>query len=570
MNLFYKFAVTAVCVAGITSFEATASDNQAFASETALNSGLEVKNTKPCRIAPPGEDDQYITEQPEGKETVLSKKGTGYGSVYTGMIVIMPYTQQLDGCVSKLVVNGEKAYLYAPWSCRPTEGWMEGDVTDNVITFQLPQLIKKSESVFGNPILEYAVKLEEGTDEATGQATYVISEDQSFKLHIGEDGTVSSVEDGKMIGSASYTEGWFGGEGEWSWTGAGDIVTSWNKVDEQPEVAPNTLKFEDYYYINGNGHTANIYLFPLAFDGDKVWLKNAAQATSLYDNCWVGDYNAADGTVTFNSGQFLGVDWDTQNLIYAFGATWEDGVQPGEGGEGVPVVIYSYADKVVFTFDKENKTLSTKDAFVTARAKSEDSALHAYQSPSLKMQPADFVASEPQAPFIESYYPADEYNENPNMYFILPLLDKDMNVLDMKNMYYSVYLDDELYVYNKSDYNDLPEDEMTEIPVIGFPQGTPQYFIFVDNWVGGTIFTKKAYDRIGVQTVYRQGDHVTRSEITYDQPSSVDNVMTDGVLVDETFYDMQGRVVKNPADGLYIRRATYSDGTVITRKIVRK
>lgn len=159
MNLFYKFAVTAVFVAGITAFEASASGNQVFASETATDSRLKATSTQPCRIAPPGEDDRYITEQPEGTETILNKKGTGHGSVYTGMIVIMPFTQQLDGCVSKLVVNGEKAYLYGPWSCRPTEGWMEGDIADNVITFQLPQLIKKSESVFGNPILEYAVKL---------------------------------------------------------------------------------------------------------------------------------------------------------------------------------------------------------------------------------------------------------------------------------------------------------------------------------------------------------------------------------------------------------------------------
>lgn len=564
MNYFYKVAVSAICVAGITAFEASASGNLSFASQSTPCSSLVANDTPQRQIAPPGDDDQYITVQPEGTETILNKKGTGYGSIFS-----MVYKQDIEGCAAKLVVNGEKAYLYGPWSCRPSEGWMEGVIEGDVITFQLPQLVKKGEDFMGNPVYEYAVKLEEGIDEWSGQTTFVISEDQSYKLKIENDGSLSDIEEGKMIGSASYYLDWSGESGEWYWSGAGDIISSWVAFNAQPEVAPDTLTFEDYYYIAGTGYSADIYKFSLAIEGDKVWLKNVAQTPSLYDNCWVGDFDSSTNTMTFKSSQYLGVDWDKQNIVYALGATWEDGVEPGSGGEPVAVVLYSYADEVVFSYDPENHTLYTPDAFLTARMESGNYILNAYHEPIIKLQPSDFVAANPQAPYIESFYPGDEYTENAQMYFILPMLDVDMQVLDLENMYFSIYLDDELFVFTKSAYKDLPEEEMTEIPALGFPQESPKDLMFVDNWLGGSIITSKPYNRIGVQSVYHQGDHVTRSIISYDQTDAINEVIDNGELVEETFFDMQGREVRNPGEGFYISRATYSNGTVITRKVIK-
>ena len=51
---------------------------------------------------------------------------------------------------------------------------------------------------------------------------------------------------------------------------------------------------------------------------------------------------------------------------------------------------------------------------------------------------------------------------------------------------------------------------------------------------------------------------------------SVDSLNADRKPVAETWYDLSGRRVANPANGIYIRRIEYSDGSTRSLKTVLK
>lgn len=53
-------------------------------------------------------------------------------------------------------------------------------------------------------------------------------------------------------------------------------------------------------------------------------------------------------------------------------------------------------------------------------------------------------------------------------------------------------------------------------------------------------------------------------------PEAVENVDTDNEVVSTVWYDLQGRTVKTPANGIFVRIQTLSDGTIQTAKVAFK
>ena len=78
---------------------------------------------------------------------------------------------------------------------------------------------------------------------------------------------------------------------------------------------------------------------------------------------------------------------------------------------------------------------------------------------------------------------------------------------------------------------------------------------------------------VGIQSIYTAGDEVNRSEIVcVNNPvySGINEFTTGAQVVDTRYYDLTGRELPTaPAAGLYLQRATYSDGATATIKVAK-
>ena len=171
-----------------------------------------------------------------------------------------------------------------------------------------------------------------------------------------------------------------------------------------------------------------------------------------------------------------------------------------------------------------------------------------------------------------SYYPYNDMDGYGILTFIPSEFDADGNLLDTKQLYYSVYLDDEPLAFDTQDYPSLKE-ETTEIPYLFNDQENIVYYagaLNVKTFVEGI-------DSIGVQLIYKGGGEVRKSAISY--VSAKDEEDTDGIdniganaskFVGTVFTDLSGRKVARPAKGVYIQTVRKADGTVKSVKRVFK
>ncbi|MDE6856157.1 MAG: hypothetical protein K2J34_06820, partial [Muribaculaceae bacterium] len=72
----------------------------------------------------------------------------------------------------------------------------------------------------------------------------------------------------------------------------------------------------------------------------------------------------------------------------------------------------------------------------------------------------------------------------------------------------------------------------------------------------------------GVQSVYNYDGVETRSEImTLDlETTAVDGVEAGRKMTDVKYFDLSGREVASPAEGIFVKRVTFDDGSVATFK----
>lgn len=143
---------------------------------------------------------------------------------------------------------------------------------------------------------------------------------------------------------------------------------------------------------------------------------------------------------------------------------------------------------------------------------------------------------------------------------------------DSKQLYYTVYLDDEPLVFDTQDYPSLKE-ETTEIPYLFNDQENIVYYagaLNVKTFVEGI-------DSIGVQLIYKGGGEVRKSAISYvsakdeEDVDGIDNIGANASkFVSTVFTDLSGRKVARPAKGVYIQTVRKADGTVKSVKRVFK
>ena len=177
-------------------------------------------------------------------------------------------------------------------------------------------------------------------------------------------------------------------------------------------------------------------------------------------------------------------------------------------------------------------------------------------------------AQTPVDPTISSftdYYALQGYGE---ITFNLPAEDTDGNALETENLYYNIYFDDNVYTFTNDWYSKVTDD-MTDVP---YSYSDNLDFVVIGE-KHDLFFYVEDYTRVGVQSIYKDGEDIYRSSIVYSDGSvvnGINQVSGNSQKVAKTFStDILGRRVDASYHGIVMQTTVYDNGERHTVKVLK-
>lgn len=499
-------------------------------------------------------------ERPEGTEIEMYRNGNAY-LVYGSFLM----TTRVSGYKASIVeAEDGTVWINHPFTQYET-GWLKADkgVGDTLVVNLPQEVLKGSTSSFYANRFTYKGSYDEN-GEAVGE--WVADGKNAIKFTY-IDGTLNEVPDAVFIMHGDNKDlvetrakpmlALTDNEGHW--TGYGDYNIAMRKFADTPLPLPAGLEAKDYMLkYNATPDSELATTARVAIDGNDVYI-------NIYPDCpdsWVkGQIN--DGKVTFKSGQYLGT-YETQGVtvyLYFVAGTYTTVNDDSEEGHEYKFEI---CDEVSMVYDTDAGTFSTADKAIFVNCgKDRIHKIYDYANPSFEIV-ADRAATPVDPVIIEfiDYDPDEEYGyievEAPNK-------DVDGNFIDMDKFFFRMWVDNDVYTFSPDDYYCFDEPTM----LIPFTFSDEYWdFIYYDDSKHGFTFYFGDYESIGIQAVYTGGGETRYSNVVRNKEmSSTNNIVIDKEALSTTYYDLTGRIVNNPANGIYIKSTTFSDGTTRNEKI---
>lgn len=436
-----------------------------------------------------------ISEQPAGQKVGYSRSGKAYYASLFGV-----GSTELNGALGTVVFgDNNKVYIKDIVSQAGLGTWVEGTISGNKITIELPQQLGYNYSYgygFQAAVVEY--------DAAEGW--YVKSANQTVTLNYdaatGEISTpAGKLQTGEELIGIIYDD-------DDSWAGYGDWNLTFSAVTDPLVEAPAGLQTE-LYALTSEGYEGS--LVKVGFDGNDVYVQGIDK--NLPDT-WVKGTISGD-KVTFKSGQYVGADEVAGYHQYLMSATV---TQEYDDYYGEYYDVYALADgDIEFSYDAATKTLSASTPFLLNAGKDEVYYLYAFKSATIK--PFQEVAATPAPPVINELYEggwrffASGYGWG-YIDFDLQASDVDGNYIMPEKLSYQFYtkVNGEVkpMTISPEDFIYL-EETMTEIPY-GFQEGWDFYANGANTTFYYHVVGPEAY---GVQAIYRGAGEERRSEIAW-------------------------------------------------------
>lgn len=486
-----------------------------------------------------------ITEAPDGTITTMSRDCTGW-YLFWGYL----FYEDVKGSAVKICEGSDGAYyMNGGTSQFPLSTWVKGSKNDDgSLVFPSGQIVYQE--YYEGEIYDYALAaMTIDIDDEGGLSYNVLDE-----LVLTENNGTYTAE-GLVWGVCEYYDG------EWAWTGYGDENLVLSPISDVVPELPDGLAMETWSaFVDDFGWRVSV-----GFAGNKVYV--CGIDTTVPDCVSVGEISD-DGTVTFEAGQYLGVS-DYGFLTYLYGGYIDEVWNEDYEDYDITGIV---TGPFTMSYDADAKRLEATNVFITTNNKSDnhdevilsgycDNMTILYQQRNPEAKPAN--------PTDLAFYDEWEYYGSNTFDFTIPQVDVEGTLLDAENLYYRMYVDDDVFTFYGDEYVGLPDDGLDMLPA--------DYSNYADIWVSGTNKSIWLYfqgcETLGVQSVYMQpvegGEPVMlESEIVTIETSGVKSVISDKAEVTSSvYYDLQGRRVDNPATGLYIRRDTRADGTVNAVKV---
>lgn len=496
-----------------------------------------------------------VYDQPQGERRMMSKYGSYYGNSMWGIL-----EGEAQGIPCITVENDNEFWIYNPFTAVDLQSWLRGDKDGDKITFKLPQAIYTDSD--GEKEYVYVAQMcyFEWTDDTHTEGLYYSYEGETEMVFVKIDGKwvmqqPEEVNEHPVIMGLVASD-----DGAWC------TYSEWNTVIEEFSAdiveAPANLKAETWAMVSREAETGE-YLggkfVNVGVDGSDIYMQGIS---STFPEAWVKG-TVADGKAVFPSHQYLGANEIANAFGFFYGATEEEVYNEEWGYTYMAIVIQ---DEIVFDYDADNHSLTSDGTVAINRGDAEVSIDESFTAPRIRIQGTleDYSPKNP----IPSFYtpPTGEYAGV--LYFFFPSVTSAGDVLNTDNLYYTVYVDDEPMMFYSDEVEGLPEDT-EEIP-FNFTNMNTFSFYGQYNLTHFFSIMFSDYDSLAVQTLYRDGDKTWASDIVYavGGPSdAIKNVSETSFPTKVEWFDMTGRKVAAPQNGIYVKRTSYSDGSVKTAKV---
>jgi len=358
-----------------------------------------------------------------------------------------------------------------------------------------------------------------------------------------------------------------------------------NIITETPEGEFHSFTRNTYYVYWDMQWTARMTdgEINVVTNGDMAYIQNPLYYCHL-NNTWVyGSYDAATGIITVPTGQYLSwYPYDNYGEMLMWGETH---IYEAKDGREYYLsdTIYSNVESIQFQMLDDNLYLLGAVGEVEAEypyfyntigmcaSYDDDVFLLACETVLSEGQPigigsGTFNTAVPANPTADEWYDCGDESGQSYLAFTLPSTDVNGNPLDMHNVSYRIYTDnDQLFTFDAETYwLDISED-ITEVPYWLWSNGLDfwenKVFFYRTNTGDNPLFT----DRIGIQVVYTMGGETNTSDIVYLGTDTVNEDFNNKTVTNVRYYSMTGQEIQQP-QGLTIEITTYTDGT---RKVVK-
>ncbi len=508
----------------------------------------------PARLNTAGD---VIIVAPQGETQDVTIHGSGY-CLFLG-ILLSSYVDQ-DSPSNVVYADNNEVYICDILPNTGFGSYTKGTIKGDEVTIELPQTLYYDESQENGYNLtmltyyEWQEVDEEGNPvydengEPVMQSTYLEDEDPgSITFKIDADGNWTTTDiDGtgdKQLGLVLCS-----GDG---WSGYGAIDLSIAPFSDKLVEVPSDIEVSENfwsYILDDYGWTVSF-----AQGYDELYFQGMS---SNFPTSWLKatvEYGDNDATVSFAQNQYVGVYAGAYYICVKF-ATYD--------GSAWTLMPDDYQYELVWDFEENTMKAKDRDVYFLFNA-AQDRVLYldAYQNVTFLHQ--DSFEGTPADPNNLSFeYCMDSYGYNAFSFYV-PSVSTDGELLDTNDLYYVVYVDGEEWECDADEYQ--IDESLTEIP-----WNYSAYYIYNPGGAKREVdFFVEGLSTVGVQTIYRYNGEETRSEIiTLDLEggSAVKAVDSDKEVAKVMYFDLAGRAVANPANGLYIKRTTYTDGTTVSSK----
>lgn len=505
---------------------------------------------------------QIIKDTPKGRliENLYRSSKSWVKKGWTGI-----QAGRYEGLVSKIVIGEDGCiYIYNPLSGLDSKSWLKLErQADGKYRAKLPQDILTDD--YGGDdddeeSSERTIKLQRMVSSDGGENYEPVATSMNYVDFILEGRTLkmSGMGQKKQIWGASFNNKWERNYG-------GDWALTIEPLKEQLITPPATATKSQYTVTSKSDPSPRIV--EVMTDNNDIYIKGLFKAEKLA-NVWVKLTKQGDKAV-MPTNQYLGITQKTDFKKYdsdksdyhTFAAAFENEEKTAENLE--------------FSIDATGKLTASKLLRTSLGRASNDNItgedyVESYEG--LTLTPYIQKAGKPATPVYFYFTSTPNYDNTSNeikLAFYVKNADINGNVLNPEKMYYNVYVNGstEPFKFKKSvsQYRDMHEDEMTNIP-FNYKDKRNYDFEVIDN-LRILHFYDSSITTVKVVMVYEADGKKYSSEplVASLPPTGIESAKFNKATT-EKYYTIDGRQIQKLQKGLNIVKS--SDGT--TRKVIVK
>ena len=515
---------------------------------------------------------ELITEQPAGE----LRHYHGYSIATEASVYGFVEESDHDGVTRQVVFadNGVDVYFKDPLSKSLKGTWIKGTLKDGIITVETPQVIWQTKADDGS-VDNWCVQRLAGTEiynEERGkyETVYSVDTEKTAMTYIYRNDSIIQEDKGIKLGLTLDGEP----------VVYGDVDVVYARVDEKTSKMPEGVEPEIWSLkcLNKRGYAYQqikaaivdneVFIKGLWEDYPDACIKGIIEGDKMYipSKQYIGWMQTSSGNSYYTYYMNTVEDY---NLIY----------MPG----------YTATDKPMeFVYDKENRTFTGNSdlkgiiKYGKTVGSYEMNPLEKFIDVYLAYTDVNNIAV-PATPKITWLRYEEDYGWGSVDFDIYPE-DINGNCLDINNFYYSLFLDDEVLLFD-------PEDPIDEKKYAGIDEPTTEIAYTFLNGSGfdtaGSMtaravqYFKIGFDEIGVMAIYKNPVTGERqlSDIYYYNRNTKESHVVSGIsktlksnaeIAGVSYHDICGRKVDASYKGMVIMTVRYTDGTVKTVKTVNR